>query len=493
MSNLAIKDSVSILGFAKSAVAAIEYLQKKYPKIKIRVSELKNQDNFDQKLIKELESKSVEFEFGKNTFDFIKDADFIMLSPGIPPKAPIIQEIFRKDLNYGTDIDIFCADTDDDFIVVTGTNGKTTTASLIAHIFGTEVLANIGDPVLNFHKLKRAEFTKAEENFEEDDKKITAKLAKEKIKAPYVLELSSFQLFYSRYLRAPKVGVYTNLTPDHLDWHSDLDEYKTSKEKIFLLQDKSQYGIFNYDDPAVTNFVQRLEAPARLEKGSAPWLRFFSVKSILDWMQDSAYLDFGELILSKANDDINLADLGDLNLVGEHNYANILAAVLAADSLGMETQTIKEKLLTFKPVEHRMEYVASIDGKPIYNDSKATNPESAIKSMQAFDLSIAIVGGKDKKLKIGDFLDTLSFRAAKVIAIGELKDQIKAGLAERDFDNVELADDLESALKAALTFKETLPIVFAPASSSFDMFKDYEERGKQFKAVVEKLGGLVHQ
>lgn len=485
---------LAILGFAKSTIAAIDFLLSKRdcPYKKIKVSELKARENFDQGIINGFEAKGVEFDFGANNFSFIKDADLVLVSPGMPPRSNIINQIAEAQKDIVTDIDLFCEYIDRDYIAVTGTNGKTTTTSLLAHIFDTEAIGNIGKPVMSFEELADTSYKTITREIDENPRQTKIEAKEESKKTPYVLELSSFQLFYSNKLKAPKAAVYLNLTPDHLDWHSSLDEYRQAKEKLFLEQKSGDYAILNFDDPAISNFVQVLGAPERMTAAKSPWIRFFSTKSAIDWMQDSAYLDDDKLVLAKGNDVYVLARTDELKLVGEHNYSNILAAALAADSMGLPIKQISDRIKSFEPVEHRLEFVASIDAKAIYNDSKATNPESAIRAYESFEQSIAIVGGKDKNLDLGYFLDVLSSRAYRVVAIGEIKDKIKDGLEERGFTDTELADSLEDALDKALAIKEDLPIVFSPASSSFDMFTNFVERGKKFKEIVLSKGGVLN-
>lgn len=491
---------VSILGFAKSAISAIDYLLDHTEVKTIHVSELKVQDDFDQMEIARLEkkayNKSVElaFEFSKNNINFIKDSDFIMLSPGIPPRAPVLKAIKEAGLSdlLGTDIDLFGMAIDAEpgehnYVSVTGTNGKTTTTSLIAHIFDTEALGNIGTPVLSYKSLGEKTYGLVQVDFTETDKELKHETFYEDKNTPFILEISSFQAFYSTRLKAPKVSVHLNFTPDHLDWHSSLDEYREAKEKLFLVQNKDDFSILNYDDTNVRALAEKLASEERLAAGKDTRIRFFSTDSKLDWMQDSAYLDGEKLVIRKANQEHVIAEIGDLNLVGKHNYSNALAAILVADSLGLDHEIIADKLESFMAVEHRMEYVATIDGKKIYNDSKATNPESAIKSVDAFDKSIVIVGGKDKGLDLDAYLEVLAKKAAKVVAIGELRETFKEGLAAKGFKNTELAESLEDALKSALAEKESLPVILAPASSSFDMFKNFEVRGQKFKELVHKI------
>ena len=443
---------LSILGFGKSAISTIEFFLTQYPSVGLRVSESKTRDKFDEARISELEARGIRFEFGEQTKSFITwdgaSELFIMVSPGIPPRTPVIDIVRNSGASFGTDLDLLLMFSAARKIAVTGTNGKTTTTALIAHILGTEGLGNIGKPFLEFTEVANQDVL--------------------------VLELSSFQLFYSNVLDdnkyLPTVSVYLNMTDDHLDWHSSLEEYREAKAKIF----KDVPGktlVMNYDDAVVRELA--------VNKSN---VRFFSTELELS---PGAYYKDGGLYL----DGQKFINVDELNLVGKHNYSNVLAAILACKAAGTPDNQIIEGLKTFKPVAHRLEYVATIDGHKFYNDSKATNPDSAIKALEAFDQSIAIVGGKNKNLDMSIFIDKLIEKCQAVIAIGELKTNISSVLKSRGFNNVNEANSLTEAVELALDYAKNIPgipVVLAPASSSFDMFTGYEDRGSQFIKLVRQ-------
>ncbi len=443
---------LTILGFGKSAISTINYFLLNYPSTKIRVSELKTREKFKESEISVLEAKGVEFEFGKQEASFITwngvTELFIMVSPGIPPNSPVMDIVRNSGASFGTDLDLLLIFSSARKIAITGTNGKTTTTALTAHILGTEGLGNIGKPFLDFTQVANQDIL--------------------------ALELSSFQLFYSNVLDQnkylPDVSVYLNMTDDHLDWHSSLEEYREAKAKIFRdLPAKTL--VMNYDDPIVRE----------LANGKSN-IRFFSTELEIN---PGAYYKDGALYL----DGQKLINISELNLVGKHNYSNILAAVLACVAMGIAKEFIIEKLKTFKPVAHRLEYVTTIDGHKFYNDSKATNPDSAIKALEAFDQSIAIVGGKNKNLDMSGFIDKLIEKCQAVIAIGELKSSINSALRIKNFTKVEEANSLKEAVDLALTYAKNIPnipVVLAPASSSFDMFTGYEDRGNQFSKLARQ-------
>ena len=466
-------ENIALIGLGTSSLAAIDYLLfNPKPGQKIRVSDIKDRKHFQNRLIDRLWKRGIEFQFGEQGIDFIKHSDLILISPGIPPRGSIVEEIIKAQANgdltgarIATDFDLFCEAIDSDYIAITGTNGKTTTAKLIAHLFETEALGNVGKPVL--------EFDNAHQN---SSKYFSTDSAKAQLK-PYVVELSSFQLYYSNIPKAPKTAIYLNFSSDHLDWHRDLDEYKAAKAKICECPETERY-IFNYDDAVLRELGDSL----------GDKVSYFSTREDLSQLDGvHAYLSESELMLSRDKEAIRAARVSDLQLVGEHNYANTLAAILALETFDYGLFGLQSKLADFKAVEHRMEYVADLGSKPSYNDSKATNPESAIQAYEAFDKCIAIVGGKNKNLDLAKLYDVLVERAEHVIIIGELQEEIAAALEARNLANIYLVDSLEAAVATAADIESDLPVIFSPASSSFDMFANYEDRGTQFKRLIQKI------
>jgi UDP-N-acetylmuramoylalanine--D-glutamate ligase len=480
-----------ILGFGKTAIATAKFLNKNFPQAKIKISELKNREDLDTVQMEELEKLNIEFEFGKQTESFVlNENNFIIISPGIPPRVELIQKILHSDISHGTDLDVFaaCLSKEQQYVAITGTNGKTTTTSLVSHIFNSPSLGNIGTPFLEFDKEYYPNFA---------------------------CEISSFQAFYSQYfqkLKTPKISVFLNFTADHLDWHKDLNEYQASKQKLFCQSvDEENYWILNFDDPKVKNFGLKAE----MIKDSKTKICYFSNQDIsyslspscpyvayqkhdrlylAQYLGDTAGGDLGTDAIVSVNDnddyfiEIPLIKTEDLSLVGKHNYSNILAATLSAYLMKFDIGYIIDQLKTFKPVAHRLEFIREIGTNKVYNDSKATNPDSTLKAIDSFDQSILILGGKEKNLDLTAFLDRVSKKAYAVVAIGELKTKIHNRLREIGFDKVRMVDTLEEALSTAILYADNnqYPILLSPASSSFDMFKGFEDRGNQFREIVLK-------
>ena len=480
-------DKIAILGLGKTAFSLIRHAldDELYD---ITVIEKREREAFHEleSQISFLTEEGVKFHFGTQELSLLDNIDIVAISPGFQPDSDIIQHICHlveiEKIKYLTDLDLFITKLQDlestvnavRYIGITGTNGKTTTTELTAHLLETKAVGNNGTPFLDFWSYSKSNIA--------------------------VLEISSFQLFYSKQLilerYPPQAAIYLNLTEDHLDWHRSMDEYKASKKKLFNLSKNYENSlIFNYDDAYLRElsqeFINNIEANEKLEKYLSK-VKFFSSSVNLSELSSLAKHDLAFLhedyFYLRINQRIKkLCHIDEIKLKGLHNYSNVLASLLAcSDFTDICSTEFLERLKTFNPVEHRLEFVASIHGKDFYNDSKATNPESAIKSLTAFKKCLAIVGGKDKGLDLNEFIEILCLRAEEVYIIGELSTKIEAALLDRNFQNFKKVKDLEEAVDMALSSKHKIPVVLTPASSSFDMFKNFEERGRVFKDIVLK-------
>ena len=486
-------DKIAILGLGKTALSLIRHALDD-DIYDITVIEQKERDQFEhiEKDIKFLSDEGIKFHFGTQDLDLLKSKDIVTISPGFKPDSEIIQHIIRlvekNELQYLTDLDLFLAKLNSiketvkavNYVAITGTNGKTTSSELTAHLLDTIAVGNNGNPMLDFWSQSKS--NKA------------------------VLELSSFQLFYSKAVNIhkfpPQAAIYLNLTEDHMDWHRDMGEYKWSKKKLFALSNtKDNSLIFNYDDAYlrelaiefIVNKKSLNDFTENEEEKIQTNIKFFSTKEDLAMNPllsnlDCAYLNEGSFYFRINGEVKELCKVSTTKLKGEHNYANCLASILAcSDFTDIYNDEFINKLASFKAVPHRLEYISNINGKDFFNDSKATNPESAIKSLNAFDNCIAIVGGKNKNLNLDTLVRTLTIKAKFVYLIGELKDSLAEELEKLNFNSYKKISDLDEAVELALAFPENLPVVLAPASSSFDMFKSFEERGDIFKEIVLKF------
>ncbi len=434
---------VLILGFSKTGISAANYFLSK--ECRVYISEYNEKKEKDDSIIKELEKKGVKIEFGSHSDDFIKGSSFCILSPSIPPDSAIIAKLKEENIKYFSDIEFTSFNNNEKMVVITGTNGKTTTTALISHIlskkFNAPCCGNIGVSPL--------EYINDNPDY-------------------YVVEASSFQLYYSNSLK-PKIAVFCNLTPDHILWHKTLDEYFESKAKPFYNLDSSDYAILNYDD-------NRLRALAQKTKGN---VCFFSLSGLNQ--KNCAYVKNNKIFFE--NEEI--VDINDLQIVGPHNLQNVMASIIAAKILKLDNSAIKEALITFKAIEHRLEFIRTIDKTDYYNDSKATNPEASVVAINSFKNKkvVLIAGGRDKKTTLAEFIKAIKERISKVVLIGEATNRFKNELFEQGYMNTVNSKTLEEAIDIASLDKPDV-VLLSPACASFDMFESYEKRGEAFREYV---------
>jgi UDP-N-acetylmuramoylalanine--D-glutamate ligase len=296
-----------------------------------------------------------------------------------------------------------------------------------------------------------------------------------------VAEFSSFQLHFSPTLKA-KVAVFTNFKPDHLDWHGSVDAYQRDKLKLFTGNQSPEWSVVLAEDP-VSQII------AAHTKGKVLWFSrdFNQVKGY----ENRAYLNSeGRVVVEisgKAPQTLFRVD--ELQIIGPHNHENVLAAVSTALLLKVAPEVITEACLAFNGVEHRLERVATIQDILFYNDSKATNPDATISALRAFPQQkvILIAGGRDKMGPLEPFVEEIKIHASHVILIGEASERFAEALRKGNFFTLEFAESLEQAIRLSIQLSKGEPILFSPACASFDMFKNYEERGKFFKQEVLSL------
>src|SRR5438067_2815352 len=375
-----------------------------------------------------------------------------MPSAGVPADAPLLQSARSKGLTIWSEIELASRFLKGRLIGITGSNGKTTTTSLIEHIlknagFSTILAGNIGTPLISYVE-------------KTSDKTIT------------VAELSSFQLELIEKLR-PNISVFLNLTPDHLDRHHTLERYGAAKARIFQNQGESDSAVLNADDPGTTPY-----APAK------PQVFWFSRKQRV---AQGAFVKESEILFRREGTEEAILKLAEIPLAGAHNVENVLAAVAATKLAGGESAAIARGVRSFAGVEHRLEFVAEIGGVRFYNDSKATNVDATLKALEAFPgRSLIILGGKDKGSDYTVLQARLRERAILAlligVAAGKIEKQIAGSVA------IEQAGTLERAVETAAHAARAGDVVLlAPACASFDQFQNYEHRGRVFKELVHQL------
>lgn len=440
---------VLVLGLGRSGVSAAEYLVQRGADVLL--SEFAEVDEKKQELAEKLRNLGVRVETGGHSEEAMSHSDIVVVSPGIAPSTDIIQKLEEGGKELISDVELAFRETRIPFIGITGTNGKSTTCALVSHILATAGLkapacGNFGVPILD-ELQKKPDYL--------------------------VVEVSSYQLHYCKQL-APQVGVWLNLTPDHIDWHGNLDRYTEAKQKLFVNQETDKFAVLNEDDPIVKDFRPSAQ------------IFPFSVHSELDeYSFQGAFMQEGFLMYRIDGRTRVLCHQEDLKIIGKHNLENALAAVSVAAVLSIDADTIIQGLKSFPGLEHRLEYVASIDGIKYYNDSKGTNPNSTIKALEAFGNQkiVLIAGGKDKHTSLTELVGCVVKHASDVILIGEAKERFNRAFTEANYRSVHLSSSLEEALDLAVTLGRG-PVVLSPACASFDMFKDFEERGRVFKNLV---------
>jgi UDP-N-acetylmuramoylalanine--D-glutamate ligase len=378
--------------------------------------------------------------------------DLIVPSPGVPTALPGLAAARAASIPIWSEIELAWRFLRGRFVAITGSNGKTTTTSLVGHILGAAgrpviVAGNIGTPLIA-----------CVDDSREDS--VT------------VAEVSSFQLELIDSLR-PDIAALLNLTPDHIDRHGSLEAYRRAKLRIFENQTDRDAAVLNADDAQVTQY-----APAR------PRLFWFSRARRV---ASGAFVQDGQIVFRRDGQDLALLGLADIGLRGAHNVENALAAASIAFLLGVEPANIAAGVSSFSGVEHRLEFVAQIGGVDFYNDSKATNVDAATKAIEAFPGGLLVIlGGKDKDGDFAPLAELLRQRARQVFLIGAAAGKIEAQLGAAV--PMVQAGTLDRALALAVELaRPGDSVLLAPACASFDQFENYEHRGRVFKQLVRAL------
>ncbi len=440
---------VTILGLSKSGISAAKYLNDRGANCII--SEKRSASPEDEKVIHELDQLGIEIEMGGHKDETILNADVIITSPGIPPQSEVMQLIKNNKIECFGELELAYRESGRPFIAITGTNGKTTTTKLVSEMLTKSGLnapacGNIGIPATDFINDKDIDY--------------------------FVAEVSSYQIATSPSF-TPQIGVFLNYTPDHIDWHGDEEEYFRVKASLFTERHPAW---------AVLNAKSLKIAYLKLDIPSETW--FFNREA----EDKCVYLDNGRILLKNDNSEASeIITIKEIPLKGRHNLENVMAAITVAHIVGVERETIRQAIMEFSPPEHRIEFVGEINGIEYYNDSKATNCDSAICALNAFEDQkvVLIVGGKDKGTDLTEFAEEVRKRAAAVVLIGEATERFSEAFERARVEKIYKEKTLEEAIEKAGGLKLG-PVLLSPACASFDMFKNYEERGKTFKDYVLK-------
>ena len=436
---------VLVLGFSKSGISAAKFLVSQGADVYI--TESKEEKAEDKKKIDDVISLGINVEFGGHSEEFISNSEFAVTSPGIPPKSEIMKRLKEKNIRVISEIELAYLNTKKPFIAITGTNGKTTTTALIAHILSTKYNAipcgNYGKPPCDLLN---------------DDIDY------------FVCECSSFQLEYSPSF-TPKTSIFTNLTPDHIDWHGGIENYFEAKAKIFRGSQSPKYSVLNAKDEKLFEFSKSCGGKVFLFDGEIGDNCSYIKNDAIYFKQDGKE----ELIIT----------LDDCPLIGNHNYQNVMCSIIASKLEDIPTETIRKSIMSFKVPEHRLEKFAQLRNIVFYNDSKATNPEASLVAINSFnncDVTL-IAGGRDKNTDLTEFCEAIKKHINTVILIGEAADRFDENLKKNGFNNVIREDSMQSAIDKSIELNPDV-VLLSPACASFDMFTGYEERGKVFKEYV---------
>lgn len=403
---------------------------------------------------KELDENNIPYEEGQHTEEKILQADLVIKSPGIPKTAPILQLLEKKKIPVISEIEWASRHTKAKIIALTGSNGKTTTTSLIHSILEREGLnvalgGNIG---ISFARLVAAN----NHDF-------------------YVLEISSFQLDDIQTFR-PYIGIILNISIDHLDqYENKFDLYAQSKFKITENQTQEDFLVYNLDNEPIVNLLQSIGTDAE----PVPF-------SIEQTVEKGAYLKDGQIQVNHTSS--FSMNTNQLSLLGKHNLSNSMAAATVANILKIGDANLREILSGFKTMEHRLESLGKVAGVQYINDSKATNVNATYYALDSMEKDIVwIVGGTDKGNNYEEIMDLVKKKVKAIICLGTNNQKLVTAFAEITPKLVE-TDNMQEALKHAYQIaKKGDVVLLSPACASFDLFKNYEDRGQQFKEAVKQL------
>lgn len=444
------KSSIVILGAGESGVGTAILAQKK--NYEVFVSDFgKIKDTYKEVLI----NNGIDWEEGGHSEARILSADVVVKSPGIPDTAGIIQKLLKNSIRVISEIEFASEFTDANIVAITGSNGKTTTASLTYHILNNGELdvalgGNIG--------------------------KSFAGLVAEKDYQNYVLELSSFQLDGIEKFH-PHIAMLTNISPDHLDrYENSLEKYIDSKFRIVMNQNEEDYFIYDGDDVQINKWLSKNPLKSKL-------LPF----SIQKEVTQGAYKSENEIIITIDNNQFKMP-ISKIGIQGEHNVKNAMAAATVAKLLKIRKQTIRESLEGFQGVEHRLEQVTKIHNVAYINDSKATNVNASYYALDSVKSpTIWIVGGVDKGNDYSELLPLVNEKVKAIICLGVDNRKIIetfGNVIDMMFETMSMTEAVELAYRIA---EERDTVLFSPACASFDLFENYEDRGRQFKEAVRRL------
>lgn len=413
--------------------------------------------------LKEIENIHVEYFFGNEE---IKNIDFTIFdlaikSPGVRYEVPIIKELLKNKIEVISDVEASYRITEALIVSVTGTNGKTTTLTLIGEILkesgkSYKLTGNIGSGMFNDAlKAKKGDILLA--------------------------EVSSFQLAGTSMYK-PYISVITNITPDHLDYHQTMENYIESKFKNTINQNEDDYAILNYEDEIIRNKSKDIRAKKI----------FFSSHRVLD---KGIFIEEDEIVYKDDKEKIHIVNSKDIFIPGKHSLENAMAAIGVAIVLGIDLKIIAKVFKNFKGVEHRLEYVATYEGVNFYNDSKGTNPDASIKAIQGIEKPIILIaGGYDKGSSYDDFIKSFDNKVKALILLGQTADNMASSAKKHGITNIYIVKSMDEAVKRTFELgEEGDNVLLSPACASWGLYPNYEVRGKDFKERVNYYGRNIKE
>ena len=445
--------NILLIGLAKTGIATIKLLDKL--EANIIVNDIKDKEKLKDILLELEDIKNAQYILGYHPED-VDYIDMAVVSPGVPLDLPFILKLKENNIQIIGEVELaYRLSKNPIFVGITGTNGKTTTTSLVGEIFkadnkDTYIVGNIGNPVID-----------TVDTTNENSYLIT--------------ELSSFQL-ESIVDFKPKVATILNFSPDHLNRHHTMENYVDAKANIFKNQNEKDFCILNYDDKEVKKLSSKCNSQ----------VIFFSRKEKVD---KGVYLDENDNIVINIDEKITLINKNELSLPGNHNLENCMASIAMAYVCGIDLDVVRHVLKTFKAVEHRLEYVRTINDVMFVNDSKGTNPDSTIKAITSYEKPIILIaGGYNKNSDFSELLEVGKENIKALVLMGETADIIEECAKEKGYNNVIKVNNMKEAVKTSYELSKSGEVVLlSPACASWDMYKSFEERGNDFKENVNNL------
>ena len=443
---------VLVFGSGISGIAASRLLEKKGAKVIL----YDGNETLDKEKMRQQIGEKTQVEIVLGTFpeEILDRLSLVVMSPGVPTDLPIVKKMRAADIPIWGEIELAYAYGKGDVLAITGTNGKTTTTALLGEIMrsynpSTYIVGNIGNP-----------YTAVADTLTEDS--VT------------VAEISSFQLETIDKF-CPKVSAILNITPDHLNRHHTMEAYIRAKEDIAKNQTQEQVCVLNYEDEVLREFGSHVKAD----------VIYFSSQRKLE---RGIYLE-DECIIYNNEVKMELCHVDELKLLGIHNYENVMAAAAIALAYGVPAEIVKTVIRQFAGVEHRIEFVCEKNGVAYYNDSKGTNPDAAIKGIQAMNRPTYLIGGGyDKDSEYDEWIEAFAGKVKKLVLLGATKEKIAATARRHGFEDIILTGTFEDAVMTCVNLANPgEAVLLSPACASWGMFKNYEERGDKFKEIVNSL------